>query len=642
VRRSFLVLIAVLLLCVPCAPASSAEGPPSILISRVCPSYPGEFITIINTGPAQDISGWRLTDGEGSVTFETTFTVPQGGSVSWSDGSGRFEALYPGETSFNCSSTVVVTKGSLKLADSGDELFLFDASGTLVDALYYGGSEPQYPWSGPPVPCRKGMMLSRSTPSVGYDGWEADVPGMYSLCSPWSEAMVTPVLYPDHGLFSLLRQVDLSEESVRLATYIMENWTLARHLVAAASRGVDVTVLLEGQPVGGMTDNGAALAYYLEDSGVNVWVMRSSESFRRYDYLHAKYAVFDEERAMVCSENMADSSFSTNRGWAVTVDSRSLASEAMQLFERDLAGKGVDVFPLELSVARQQGGPGRLMQPVAMTEAVRAQVCLASSPFCYRDLLIDALGSATGRVLVQQMRIEEGWLDDGEVMSSLLEAAERGVQVRAILDAGLGTEDENTRVASDLNARAAINGWNLECRMASSSSPFTRLHNKGVVIDDTVFVGSANWVDGSMLRNRELMAAVRSPQAAQVFAGWFEDDWVGDALPPVIDLPWHYLEVREGDLITLDATGCSDVSGISEISWDVDEDGIADLYGPLHTITLNAGVYNITVKATDALGDQSSDFVTVVVRERDGASLLLYAPLPILIAIVLLRRYRRI
>ncbi len=34
--------------------------------------------------------------------------------------------------------------------------------------------------------------------------------------------------------------------------------------------------------------------------------------------------------------------------------------------------------------------------------------------------------------------------------------------------------------------------------------PSEGLHNKGVVVDDTVVVGSANWVDGSMERNREM------------------------------------------------------------------------------------------------------------------------------------------
>ena len=92
-----------------------------------------------------------------------------------------------------------------------------------------------------------------------------------------------------------------------------------------------------------------------------VWTMRSGESFRRYDYLHAKYAIFDQERLFVSSENMADSSFGSNRGWAAIVESEQLCSYAESVFQRDLAAKGVDVFPLNTSLIRSEGGPGRLV-----------------------------------------------------------------------------------------------------------------------------------------------------------------------------------------------------------------------------------------------------------------------------------------
>lgn len=634
-----LLLVASLLLCG--LPSSSAEeAVQQVQLTRVCPAYPGEFVTITNLGGEVNLRGWQLSDGEGSLTF-TSMRLEGGSSITWTDGSGRFPALYPAEPFLDPSSENVERRGNLKLADEGDQVFLYDGQGRLVDAVHYGSSEPSAPWNGPPAVCRKGMMLSRSSPEVGCNAWRPEVPGNFSMSTPWSQAEVVPVLYPDHGLEALTNEIDLSRESVRLCTYLMENWTLARHLASASLRGVDVTVLLEGQPVGGVSQNGAAIAYYLQEAGAEVWVMRSSSSFRRYDYLHAKYAVFDGERVMVCSENMADSSFSSNRGWGAVVRSRQLSSFAADLFDRDLAGKGADVFPLELSIPQAQGGPGRLMSFHSPMAVHQAQTALFSSPYGYHDMLIPLLETARDRVLVQQMRIQEDWLE-GDVLSSLFRAAERGVQVLVMLDSGLGTAEENRRTAAALNQLAASSSWDLECRLMNESLCIERLHNKGVVVDDTVLVGSANWVDNSMEENRELMLAIRSEEVASIYSSWFQDDWSGDALPPEVVLPWHHLEVREGEPVVLDATGSFDPSGICSFQWELD--GATGLQGPLQVITLPRGTHEIRLTVTDALGNSATEVVHVTVSPGgNDASWLLLAPLPAgLVLLFMARRHRRI
>jgi phosphatidylserine/phosphatidylglycerophosphate/cardiolipin synthase-like enzyme len=644
VFRAVLIALLVVLLLLSGIPVVAAEEDiPQVQLTRVCPAYPGEFVTVTNSGGDLDMNGWRLSDGEGSVTF-TSLRLPEGGSVTWTDGSGRFPALFPGEAFLNSSSGNVECQGSLKLADDGDQVFLFDGRGVLMDVLHYGSSEPLAPWSGPSVVCRKGMMLSRHSPEVGHQAWSAEVPGIFSVSTSWYRAEVVPVLYPENGLEVLTNEIDRSRESVDLCTYIMENWTLARHLASASLRGVNVTVLLEGQPVGGVSQNGAAIAYYLRDAGAEVWIMRSSSSFRRYDYLHAKYAVFDGERVMVCSENMADSSFSSNRGWGAVAHSRQLSSVAAGLFERDLAGKGVDVFPLELSLPQAQGGPGHLVPHPSSMDVQQADIALFSSPHQYREMLVTLLDSAQRRVLIQQMRIQEDWLE-GEVLSSLFRAAERGVQVQVMLDSGLGTKEENRRTASSLNQRAASNSWDLECRLMNESLSIERLHNKGVVVDDTVLVGSANWVDNSMEENRELMMAIRSEGTASTYSSWFQDDWVGDALPPAIALPWHHLNVREGEPIVLDATGCHDPSGISGFHWDLDGDGVPDVQGPLQVVSLPRGTHRIGLKVTDILGNSATEvvYVTVSPGGNGAGAWMLYAPLPAAMLLLFIRsRHRRI
>lgn len=635
-----------LLLIVTVIPSSTSEADeaPSLTISRVCASYPGEFISLTNQGLTMDIEGWRLSDGEGSVTINGSLIIPAGESLTWSAPGSFFQELYPDELFISNDSPTVIVKGSLKLADAGDQVFLFDPEGTLRDVVCYGNVEPQHPWSGPPAVLKKGNVITRCDPGTGPESWVMSVPGLFSISSPYFQAGVVPLLHPDNALQELVRQIDLSRTRIELACYLMENWTLARHLAGASVRGVDVTILMEGQPVGGVSENGAAIAYHLQDAGAEVWTMRSGGSFRRYDYLHAKFAIFDLERLFVSSENMADSSFSSNRGWAVVVDSARVCSYAENVFQRDLAAKGVDIFPLNTSLVRSEGGPGRLIGTLpAAPEGHMAEVSLLASPFNVQDRLVELIAGAQERIMVQQMRIDEEWLDGSQVLSTLLSAAGRGVSVRIHLDSGLGTEEGNNLVAEALNSLSATNHWDLECRLADERSSFGRLHNKGVIVDDTVVVGSANWVDGSMERNREMAIVLRSTELADIFTRWFEEDWKGDALPPVIKLPWHLMEAEVGEPIVLDATRCYDPSGVINVSWDLDGDGLGDLQGPMAVVTLGEGEHNITLRVEDTLGNVAMDVMTVSVRAPSSPSApwLLYAPLPALLALVLIGKWSR-
>lgn len=626
------------------AQASDPGNDEKVIVSRVCASYPGEFITITNQGPPLDFRGWRLSDGEGSVTLNASLVLPTGGSFTWAAYGSFFHELYPEEAWASNGSDTLISKGNMKLADTGDQVFLFDAVGRLRDLVCYGNVEPQHPWIGPPAVVKKGSVLLRTASGTGPENWELAVPGLFTVASPSFPAEVVPLLYPDDALPELVRQIDRSRSSIELACYLMENWTLARHLVGASARGVEVTILLEGRPVGGVSENGAAIAYYLQDAGAQVWTMRSGETFRRYDYLHAKYAVFDRERLFVASENMADSSFGSNRGWAAVVDSSELCSFAEDVFQRDVAAQGIDVFPLNTSLVRAEGGPGRLLGALPQPPAsYHAAVSLLTSPSNIQEELVRIISGAQERILMQQMRIDEDWLDGSPIMTALCSAAERGVRVRIQLDSGLGTEEGNSLVAETLTQHARENRWDLQCRLTDERSPFGRLHNKGVVVDDMVVVGSANWVDGSMERNREMALLVRSAELTEVFVHWLEEDWKGDAVPPTISLPWHYAEVVAGEPVILDATGCHDPSGVVRLAWDLDGDGLMDLQGPMHLVTLKEGRHNITLRAEDSLGNAVTDNVTVVVKAAPSTRVhwLLYAPLPFLLSLILFRRWSR-
>ena len=102
-------------------------------------------------------------------------------------------------------------------------------------------------------------------------------------------------------------------------------------LIAAKKRGVDVHVLIEGGPVGGISPEEKSLIWNISQNGIPVVSMVSSKTEHApYRYDHAKYAVIDEDGLLVTSENFKYSGFppegmSGNRGWGVYLESPAVA-----------------------------------------------------------------------------------------------------------------------------------------------------------------------------------------------------------------------------------------------------------------------------------------------------------------------------
>ena len=57
------------------------------------------------------------------------------------------------------------------------------------------------------------------------------------------------------------------------------------------------------------------------------------------------------------------------------------------------------------------------------------------------------------------------------------------------------------------------------------SSAFSMAHNKGIVKDDTVWIGSMNWTENSVSSNREMSVIIRSQEVSDIYADLFLTDW---------------------------------------------------------------------------------------------------------------------
>lgn len=123
--------------------------------------------------------------------------------------------------------------------------------------------------------------------------------------------------------------------------YTFTSRRVANVLVAAARRGVTVRVLLEREPVGGVSRREAEVLDQLVAAGVEVRLLGGEHA--RFSYHHAKYAVVDD-RALVLTENWkpAGTGGRSSRGWGVRVDSTETAEDLATVFRTDAGWHDAD------------------------------------------------------------------------------------------------------------------------------------------------------------------------------------------------------------------------------------------------------------------------------------------------------------
>lgn len=576
------------------SPAAPVRGP---LITEVCPGRPVEYVIITNFGDELVLDGMTIDDGEGTIILPPGMVLGSGASVAFTADGKAFADLRPGIRCIEKGNASLGWSGRFALADGGDEVLLRAGDRSVIDAAVYGASAYRGDgWSGPPVVgVTKGhAMVRRGGDTNTSSDWKVEPPGRSDHPQPVFDAVVEPFSAPETAAWRIARELSLASRTANCSVYEISDPFIVEQLVRCVRRGVEVNVLIEGQPVGGLSGRSKDAAVTLAAAGVRILELRSFDSYKRYDYLHSKYLVVDGRRVTVMSENWGSGLYS-NRGWGVTMDAWDLGSYYDGVFDRDFNGR-IDVAP-------PRSG-GKLMQlvdaPDGTDETVRyrCKVVPVLSPDHSMASLKGFIDSARETVLVEQMSIEPRWTSEPSLLTSLIDAAKRGTKVRVLLDSSWGRAD-NQAVADKLNSLAKKHGYDLEARVISPYHGLSVMHNKGLVIDDLAIVSSINWGDSALFENREVGAAVRSGPVAAFFSSLFWMDWEIDPMPPVACLPWTYMEVSEGRPVLLDAGRSSDNAPGMVFEWDIDGDGTIDSTAESWAVKLPVGNHTIVLTLRD-------------------------------------------
>jgi len=562
----------------PSAPPAPHRGSQDVLIVEVYyrAVRDDEYIVVGNSGAAAvDLSGWTVTDLEGSASFPEGTVLPPRGEVVVTRNATSFaeDTLRRADFTYDRGDAPRMAVVRIpRLANDGDEVLLRDRSGAVVDAVAWGDSRYAGPgWSGPPadVVSRGHRMVRASLAAAWTDtdlaaDWNALRP--YALgqvdrpLTPFTAESVTPFLSPDDAQSVLSHLLRAAHRSAYVAVYEFTSEYLATELEAAARRGVDVRVLLDGSPVGGLETREWSIARNLSAAGAGVRFLAGDLDagvVARYRFLHAKYAMLDNETAVVGSENWGLHGFPPpsvpgNRGWHLAVRDPELARYLAETFLRDYdSGRrdSVDLTGLRPRVVSSYGEGtwgvrNGLIPARTIFGPIHVVPVLGPDHTLRDDTVLGALRSAVHSIDVEVLMADTRWGDaPNPYVDAIVAAARRGVRVRLLLDGSdFGSKGGdplgNRATVSSLNGIARAEALPLEVRQfPPGADGIVKVHAKGLIVDGRLaFASSLNWNRNSATRNREVGLLVDSLEVAEFFEGAFESDWAAAEDPRMIPL----------------------------------------------------------------------------------------------------------
>jgi cardiolipin synthase A/B len=368
-KIGFLALIALLVL--PLTPTYASSD--TVLITALF--YDGytkeggleleEALQIMNVSASSlNISGWDISNGSRTVEFPANTNLAAGQQLWLAYDAAAFRNAFGFKPDFeygkNTDSTVpnmiiLGGGGNPRPPDwdnYGDEVLLFNATGTLVDSLIYGSSTSQTGWSGAavqpydvfPMNPYEQILFRKLQESNGYpiadtdtaNDWatsknagntlygpveEGDLYGKKVMVPGWDmgiygsttsatdfwvplkvteSADVSILVAPDNIYDGYISAINSAQQSIYIEGYTLGHREIAEAVAAKAAAGVQVKVLLEGGPCCDNVPDQATLwsarqivqaggtVQFMDDSGTN-----TSFPHDRYNFQHAKFTIID-------------------------------------------------------------------------------------------------------------------------------------------------------------------------------------------------------------------------------------------------------------------------------------------------------------------------------------------------------------
>ena len=572
---------------------------------------PDEAVLLWNVGSgAQPLAGWSLRAGTRTATFPLTTTLRlEAGARLWctanTDSFRRAFGVEAGCAWTSVDNGALLLEGALTFNNNGGAITLRNSQHQDVDVLLYGATTQQPDgWSGAPAMLytrglatsagqvwQRKLDVSSSLPidsdsvhdwagdledlahgrrvrQPGWGGWDRS-DGLWPVVSvddaTWKVAVGPEGLYQPMADF-----FRSATHSLDLSLYTFEHPTLALVLAETAQRGVQVRMILDGAPPGGISNVQKWCVSRIVEAGAEVRYMAVTDDApsgykRRYRYVHAKYGIVDGRTAFVGTENPtfdampepSDALVGGRRGFYLFTDAAGVVAALRALFAGDWRPTlFADLRPYDPTHAKYGAPPADFVLPPppsyvvadalfdeAVTVSANAEAMVISAPenAMRTDAGIQSLihrADAGDEIVFFQMYENKHYGESGSNpiadpnprLEAAIDAARRGARVRLLLDSYFDDEDalrSNLATVNYVRAMAAAEGLDLDARLGNPTAG--GIHAKLVLVqvdgEHWSAVGSLNGGETSHKLNREVVLMVENGEIYARLYSVFAHDW---------------------------------------------------------------------------------------------------------------------
>lgn len=329
---------------------------------------------------------------------------------------------------------------------------------------------------------------------------------------------VTP-LFDGEPIFSTAEEMLKGAKSnIQLEMYSLNNKKMVNLLCEEAQKGIKVQVIMDPTPgtTPAQDESKKATIEQLKASGVEVVTYPVDEKKKQID--HVKLLIVDGKSVLMGGMNWGEHS-PYNHDADLKID-----GPAANYYERAFA-----------SSWRKSGGEDFDPLPVAKeVEGGESLVNSAASELGQKSNLAMVLRNISEAK--ESIHAEMFVLSDRSVIKGLIDAHNRGVDVKVLLDpngAGEGSWNPNGRTFETLKKAGVPVKW-----YDVDTSVQEKLHAKWAVFDgNEVINGSANWSYKGLNVNREIASNVVDKGVASAFEKQFDYDWNNKGLDKLPNVP---------------------------------------------------------------------------------------------------------
>lgn len=499
----------------------------AVQIAEFCPdpyqfNDADEYLVLSGTGSLDDIT---ISDGRGGFRFPAGAEI--NGSLTIARSGPSFEKThekYPDFEWLDYSPMVrnVIPGDTLRMANIKDALMLYK-NGLLVQVVAW--PDDVKPREGQIHYFENGIWDARPL-MIGQSRF---------FPAEFRNVSVTTFVSPDSSGDMFTYALNQASDEVLLNVYEFSSPSMADSLIAAQERDVEVSIVLEGGPVGGITSEEKEAIRMMADRGIPVSLMVSQHGTPApYRYNHAKYVVIDRRATLVTSENFKYSGFppagmNGNRGWGVYLEDPALAEYFKMVYMTDSRGKSMTTY----------NGSAGIPEALPVTKhTVEFPQGFFTNATVIPVIAPDTSNQITGLInsAERSIEIEQAYITNetatslNPYLSAAINASRRGVRVRVLLDSywfNTESDKDNDEMVDTINRIAVSEHIPLEARCADLAMiGVDKIHNKGVIVDEQrVLVSSINWNSVSPNFNREAGVIIDHPGVARYFLDVFEGDW---------------------------------------------------------------------------------------------------------------------